>query len=95
MSDIGIATRNLNISIVKRLLKEDTKGELIKTVDSAGRTLVDIAICCGKRTHRSQVPLVKMLTEQGAKFTLVWDKRLYKTYCEIINTINLQNKTRK
>jgi hypothetical protein len=95
ISDIEAATRNLDISTVERLLEEDTKGELIKTVDLVGRTLIDIAICHGRRTHRSQVPLVKMLRQRGVKFTLVKDKSLYRTYVDIVNTIDLQNRTRR
>jgi hypothetical protein len=92
MSDIETATRNLDISTVERLLEEDTQGELIRTVDSVGRTLIDIAICLGRRTSRSQVPLVKMLSERGVKFTLVGNKRLHKTYSDIIRSINYENR---
>lgn len=94
-SDIETATRNLDISTVERLLSEDTSGELKNTIDSVGRTLVDIAICCGNPTHRSQVPLVKMLMGEGVEFTQNKNLRCYKTYTDIVKTIKHQNRTRR
>ena len=94
ISDIERATRKLDIRTVQRLLDEDTTGELINTVDSARRTLIDIAICHGRSTDRSQVPLVKMLSERGVKFTLVEHQRFRKTYDDIVETIEYQDRTR-
>lgn len=95
MSDIKRATRKLDIRTVKRLLDEDITGELINTVDSVERTLVDIAICQGRSTGRSQVPLVKMLSKRGVKFTLGDNKPLRKNYADILETIKYQNRTKR
>ncbi|WEW55356.1 hypothetical protein PRK78_000786 [Emydomyces testavorans] len=93
-SDIEKATRNLDICLVERLLDEDVTGTLVNTVDSYGRTLVDIAICQGKCTHPSQVPLVKMLKERGVKFTLK-EERHRRMYREIMDAIKLQSRRRR
>ncbi|EAS32939.3 uncharacterized protein CIMG_03963 [Coccidioides immitis RS] len=90
-TDIERATRNLDIHLVERLLQEDVTGTLIHTIDSHGRTLVDIAVCQGKSTHPSQVPLVRMLKERGVKFTLK-DDRHRRMYREIMDTIKLQSR---
>jgi hypothetical protein len=95
ISDIERATRNLDIRTVKKLLEHDSTGELISTKDSTGRTLIDIAICHGRPTSRSQVPMVKMLSERGVKFTLAGHKSHRKTYGIIIETIDYQNRTKR
>jgi hypothetical protein len=95
LSDIERATRNLDIRTVKQLLENDTTGELVKTKDSTGRTLIDIAIYHGRPTSSSQVPLLKMLSERGVKFTLAGNKSHRKTYSNIIETINYQNRTKR
>ncbi|KAF7508876.1 hypothetical protein GJ744_008585 [Endocarpon pusillum] len=94
-SEIQAATRNLDIDRVGRLLDDDSRGELIKTVDSAGRTLVDIAICDGKRTKTSQVFLVEMLLRRVVKFTLVKNKRHNQTYTDLLRTIQHLNQRRR
>jgi hypothetical protein len=81
--------------MVKQLLDHDTTGELINTKDSAGRTLIDIAICHGRPTSSSQVPMVKLLGERGVRFTLTANKSHRKTYGNIVETINYQNRTKR
>ncbi|EEP77139.1 predicted protein [Uncinocarpus reesii 1704] len=93
-SDIEKATRNLDLCLVERLLNEDVTTTLVHTVDSHGRTLIDIAICQGKSTHPSQVPLVKLLKERGVKFTLK-DERHRRMYREIMDAIKFQSKKKR
>ena len=85
------AVKRTDIKTVRQLLEADLTGELATIANSSERTLIDLAICSGKRTAKAQVPLIKLLREWGARFSLTKHKEYSSVYRDIVNTIKFQS----